>query len=108
MTLKQCYQGGMELWRWLEANPDKSKSKWPKWEENGGKMHSLSYCFACEYCGMNCDKCPLLELWPKKCEESTSPYEKWCKALTPKNRSKYAKVIADFCEMKLKGMEGKQ
>ena len=119
MTIKQCFQRCKELWRWLEANPEKWKHQWPKWEKNGGKYEDEwgSNCFACNYvsqkydvwegelgCGINTPACPLYELWPNGCEQLPSPYTEW-KSTSIEDRSKPAKQIADFCEMKLKEME---
>lgn len=130
---KEVFELTLELWRWLENNPDKLKSNWPEWRRNSGNRTNILYeCFACEYVKyetsddftgeLDCRSfCPLLELWvgdnectySNPCMNHKSPYRIWgdLYALFDEDilnkRAKHAKGIADFCEMKLKEMENK-
>lgn len=38
------------LWNWLSMHPRETKSCWPAWDFNGGKVKEVEHnCFACEY-----------------------------------------------------------
>ena len=118
ITKKEALVKCEKLWRWLEKHPSKiAKHEWAGWEEYTklyGKSSALCPC--CHYAlhshkrYSDCTKCPLLGLWGPNidsfCLDSTSPYNKWGEASSPKTRKKYAKIIADECLVKLAELGG--
>lgn len=108
LTKKKSIEITIELWKWLEENPDKDKRDWPLWRkydylENG--------CACCEYAKrktknqvtvMQCDEfCPLFELWPYErvkgermpCENKKSSYAKWVRACDHIEKSFWAREL---------------
>ena len=83
---KQVFQHSLHkaLWLWLAENPDKAKSEWPRWVQNGEDIESQQNgCFACQYRYNSnfgtCDNCPLI--WSKNafdekvCDGEVMTYE---------------------------------
>ena len=94
------------LWNWLADHPGKSKYDWPGKETIGKYNIKLPHdfyfrvhtCFACQATPVDddvfvCAKCPV-KWGAKKCTYDGSIYQKWLKASTPKERTKYARLIA--------------
>lgn len=111
VVYKRCY----ELWNWLSKNPDKDKKDWVDWEINGDKYKRVAYdCFVCEQAKNMCQNCLLIPLWINKnaqaesgfiyCTLFTSPYLKYIESNCYEDRSMFAKIIADYCKNKLKGL----
>lgn len=89
-----------ELWDWLAKNPDKKKSDWPEWEENGGKYNAFDNCFACEFDNQNDNFCYRNCIVPcfkenLTCTASGSPFVAWCISKTSKTLKKQARIIAN-------------
>ena len=91
--IKFNHSAHIRLWDWLSKNPDKGKSLWPKWKENGGNVTPVqSYCFACDYDdkksdesndnGKNgwCPYCPLVWPYDKDCDNEKGLFRRWCNA----------------------------
>ena len=89
LSFEECKKHHHDMWVWLAENPRKSKREWPKWSSVGlidmdvyVKFH---WCFACLYCRLTCDKCPIK--WTTKeneqfcycscCCSKPSYYNKW-------------------------------
>lgn len=112
MDKREALEICRDLWDDLARTGSDDKGSWPGWEK-----HGLLY-FACPCCHyvMNkhdgrllCEDCPLLTHWGgtylvAPCCDKVSPFDKWARAKTPKNRKKYAKIIADFARTELEKM----
>lgn len=62
-TREQTIEEHRKLWDWLANNPGKTKSQYPEWYENGGRIPFVLYdCFPCDFTGVECEKCPFI--WP--------------------------------------------
>lgn len=89
-----------KLWKYLEDNPEMEKEGWPGWEWNGGEYEEiLNDCFACSYCGFNCNKCPLI--WPENRDGygtciNGGIYDKWDMRHDDEERSSLAHQIANL------------
>ncbi len=116
MTLLECYKECFKIWDELAKNGNDEKPD----------THFTGDCPCCEYVGRlrdnNCDQCPLIELWDKDfvldidtksnepCHENPeSPFTKWEMARRTifdsiEDRKDNAKIIADFCQKKIKEM----
>ena len=109
LTRKRAIELCLEMWRWLEDNPEKDKKDWLL--NNGYTLFEVDCnCFICEYVEQikygDCFKCPLKFLWRNHCMSLESPYRKWSDAFyNTEDRIKYAKQIADYCESLLKEWE---
>jgi len=115
LSLLLMFYRSMDLYRWLEETGSPNKYKYPGWKRIGYKPISL--CWACEYSivgecdgevGVDCDKCPLKELWPNGCTESASPYRNWERSWNRDERKACAKIIADYCENKYNELKEKE
>lgn len=125
LSLKESKKRCAELWNWIADNPEKEKEEWTSWIENGGNLHAIHYCFACEHSKIHsngfqkCNRCFLLNLWfggevPKDinraieegsclpCEDvQNSPYKLFKIQISKDNykeASFYARKIADYCK----------
>ena len=105
MNIKFDHTNHKKLWNWLAENPDKEKSDWPEWKENGWEIkRAVSLCFACDYVKHNCllcYECPLI--WPenknstRNCYDANSGlFNKYFYSRDLKERSKYAFQIANL------------
>ena len=100
---KYCIDNHREMWNWLAENPDKDKVSWPGWSETS--LEKINHCFLCGYVQQiphgDCPNCPLnwgitticVERHPEK-----SYYYLYQEAETHKDRTKYAKIIANLPE----------
>lgn len=102
-----------DMWDWISKNPFKTKKNWPGW--NQFKKESLDdpYCACCFYVdyrakrndeASDCDRCPLVKLWPEGCIDFDSPYGRWIQARIKKNRKdfvKYARIIRNAAKKEL-------
>ena len=107
LTKKKALQITADLWAWLEKNPTASKIWWPEWEIHGGSIPAMrADCPCCEYTQdrneeTDCNKCPLLSLWPNETDypcldnEKTDYFHKWCYGKSPKTKKKYARIIKE-------------
>jgi len=108
LTRKKAIELCLKMWRWLEGNPEKEKIDWLL--DNGYMSFEVDCnCFICEYVMQSkngdCSKCPLKALWDH-CMDIKSAYRKWSDCFCEKkDRIKYAKQIADYCERLLKELE---
>jgi hypothetical protein len=109
MTLKECYSQMRDMWQWLADNPGKGKKDY--FIEHYLPQNIISLCYACEYASVLhlrqlvvvCRNCPCLELWPRKCYLSPSPFQIWDKNGASKEQKRVAaQEIADFCKQKEK------
>jgi hypothetical protein len=117
LSLLLMFYRSMDLYRWLEETGSPNKHKYPGWKRIGYKPISL--CWACEYSivseyddgevDIDCNKCPLKELWPDGCSGYlTSPYYKWEHSWNLNERKACAKIIADYCEKKYNELKEKE
>ena len=108
LTKKKAIELTIELWKWLEENPEAHKMDWPLWR----KYDYLDCgCSCCEFTkrkskNEEVDKlceayCPLYVVWPyerKECEEMPceyhkSPYAKWSRTFDLEEKRFYAREI---------------
>jgi hypothetical protein len=105
LTFKLAEKLHKELWGWLAETGNGSKSAWPKWDFNQGKIESMDVdCFACAVVNnleSRCHgKCQID--WTKNygfgddCLQDDSPFYKWDVADTARTRKKYAAIIRDL------------
>ena len=115
LTRKRATRLHRQLWNWLADNPDKSKSEWPEWEWNGGKIQRMvADCPACEFAStksdFECSICPVV--WPGvDCQHKRkdmlaydglfSTWEITDYELHPRKRVNLARKIADLPERKV-------
>jgi hypothetical protein len=118
LTKKKAIEITIELWKWMEQNPDKNKQDWPGWRVYD---YADCGCSCCEYTkrktrnvtiDKNCEEfCPLIMLWPYKrdissdgitirmsCEQDQSIYAKWSQSHFKKNKVKYARELWQSAE----------
>ena len=71
------------------------KMSMEKWDSlrNNDMDYSLECGFCMKYARQDCKKCPLCELWGKKCFSDGTPYDRWYWASTDKTEKKYAEII---------------
>lgn len=92
-----CYS----LWSWLAKTGHDTKEDWPGWKK-WGKMKENCPC--CEYViryHNTCSKCPLIDLWPRNCQQfstNDTSWEKWMYASSKETRKKYAAVIRNAAQ----------
>jgi len=87
------------LWTWLAKHPEKTKDEWPGWET----IESLGYgcpeieslCFAYELCNRSCPVVFGDGIRHHCVDNAKSFYRKWLDADNPKDRTKYALLIAN-------------
>ena len=85
LTKRKALTICLELWEWLEKNPNSDKYAWPRWVYNDGDLDVMATtCPCCEYSFSHtrygdCTKCPLLGLWTgeeySSCMSPKSPYQ---------------------------------
>ena len=80
LSFEECEKLHKELWTWLAENPGKRKRNCPIFIDIDA--YAKFHCFACLYCLLICDKCPIK--WKTKeneqycCCSKPSYYNKWC------------------------------
>ena len=78
LSFEECKKYHHDLWTWLAENPGKRKRNCPIFEDID--IYVKFHCFACLYCHIICDKCPIK--WTEKenshlCCFSSGHYSKW-------------------------------
>ena len=82
LSFEECKKYHHDMWMWLAENPGKQKGNCPIFidiDDTG--VYVKFHCFACLYCLLICDKCPIK--WKEKensrlcCCLGSTHYNKW-------------------------------
>jgi hypothetical protein len=90
----------------MNENHKNHKLLWNELARTGGKFKSdvierlglpdaSGFCYACEECDTDCDKCPI-DWNGGDCANCSSPFELWDCERDIEARKKYAKIIANM------------
>lgn len=118
MTKRQALEITRDMWDWLSHNPDKQKPDWPGMEaacDLAGVATLYADCACCQFVGegrygVNCDKCPMIAFWPRRCYNRNDSYFVW-KTINPSShtgrakRAEAAKKIADGAREELRKLD---
>jgi len=108
----EALENTRDHWQWLADNPKSAKDEYP-----GLKDLNISHdCFLCEYTGYSvddesvCIHCPLRGYaWEKECytwkTENFSLYTFWLNARYPEEKTKFALLMVQNCNLAIKDLE---
>lgn len=123
MKKKEALELSLEMWRWLEENPNQEKDDYLRIILNlNDDNYPRSGCFLCEYVKrlngtMDCELCPIewiykngskvkTDLDNMPCVLNNTIFDGWEDAKTIKTKKKYAGMIADLIENELNKIKG--